>query len=174
LVGAGNMIGRGPHTLVERTEHTCGEYVVLVGASAKGRKGQAWSTPRYLLSQADDTWTARIKSGLSSGEGLIYNVRDARWGIDKKGQPVLADEGETDKRLMIVEPELATVLRRMQGDTNSLSAILREAWETGDLSTLTKNNPTRATGAHVSIVAHTTREELITSLTEPDRANGFA
>lgn|SRR5262249_47492599 len=38
LIGVGNMIGRSPHALVERTEHTCGEYVVLVGASAKGRK----------------------------------------------------------------------------------------------------------------------------------------
>jgi hypothetical protein len=52
--------------------------------------------------------------------------------------------------------------------------VIRESWETGNLSTLTKNSPLRATGAHVSIIAHTTREELITSLTETDRANGFA
>jgi hypothetical protein len=175
LVAAGNMIGRGPHALVERTEHTCGEFVVLVGDSAKGRKGQAWSTPRYLLGRADELWAkTRIKSGLSSGEGLISNVRDPRWDLNKKGERVLVDEGESDKRLFIIEPELATVLRRMQGETNSLSAVLREAWETGTLATLTKNSPLRATGAHVSIIAHTTREELVTSLTETDRANGFA
>lgn len=175
LIGFGNMIGRGPHALVERTEHTCGEFVVLVGASSKGRKGQAWSTPRYLLGQVDEPWAkTRIKSGLSSGEGVISNVRDERWGLNKKGDRVLEDEGESDKRLLIIEPELATVLRRMQGDTNSLSAVLREAWETGNLSTLTKNSPLRATGAHISIIAHTTREELVTSLTETDRANGFA
>jgi Protein of unknown function (DUF3987) len=62
----------------------------------------------------------------------------------------------------------------MQGETNSLSAVLREAWESGSLSTLTKNSPLRATGAHISVIAHTTREELVTSLTETDRANGFA
>ncbi len=175
LVAAGNLIGRGPHALVERTEHTCGEFVVLVGETAKGRKGQAWSTPRYLLSQVDEAWSKiRIKSGLSSGEGLISNVRDERWGLNKKGDRVLEDEGESDKRLLIIEPELATVLRRMQGETNSLSAVIREAWETGNLSTLTKNTPLRATGAHVSIIAHTTRDELVTSLTETDRANGFA
>src|SRR5262249_46851426 len=179
---AGNMIGRGPHALVERTEHACGEFIVLVGASAKGRKGQAWSTPHYLLGQADDEWAkTRIKSGLSSGEGLIYNVRDAReeqQPIKEHGrvvgyQTVVVDEGERDKRLLVFEPELATVLRRMQGETNSLSAVLREAWESGQLSTLVKNNPTRATGAHISVIAHTTREELVTSLTETDRANGF-
>lgn len=183
LIATGNAIGRGPHALVERAVHACNEFLVLVGDSAKGRKGQAWSTPRHLLSQVDETWaSARVKSGLSSGEGLIYHVRDPReeqQPVKERGrivdyQRVLVDEGETDKRLLIIEPELATVLRRMQGETNSLSAVLREAWETGSLSTLTKNSPLRATGAHVSIIAHTTREELVTSLTETDRANGFA
>lgn len=174
LVATGNVVGRRPHALVERTIHPCSEYVVMVGDSAKGRKGQAWSTPRYLLSQVDEAWSQkRIKSGLSSGEGLILNVRDERWGTSKDGQPVLEDEGEADKRLLVIEPEFATVLRRMQGETNSLSALLREAWETGNLSTLTKNSPLYATGAHISVMAHTTREELVTSLTETDRANGF-
>jgi hypothetical protein len=183
LVATGNLIGRGPHALVEKTMHTCGEFVVLTGDSSKGRKGQAWSTPRYLLGQVDEVWAnTRIKSGLSSGEGIISNVRDAReerQPVREHGrvvdyQLVVADEGEADKRLLIIEPELATVLRRMQGETNSLSAVLREAWETGSLSTLTKNSPLRATGAHISVIAHTTREELVTSLTETDRANGFA
>mgnify|MGYP003693804521 CR=1 FL=1 len=90
------------------------------------------------------------------------------------GERVLEDEGEADKRLLVIEPELATVLRRMQGETNTLSPVIREAWESGNLSTLTKNTPLKATGAHVkSIIAHSTREELVTSLTETDRgANG--
>lgn len=183
LIAAGNLIGGGSHALVERTVHRCNEFVVLVGDSAKGRKGQAWSTPRYLLAQVDAAWNGnRIKSGLSSGEGLINNVRDAREEQQpiKEGkrvvgyQTVIADEGERDKRLLVIEPEFATVLRRMKGETNSLSAVLREAWESGRLSTLTKNSPLRATDAHVSVIAHTTREELVASLTETDRANGFA
>lgn len=47
----------------------------------------------------------RIKSGLSSGEGLIYNVRDPVWekeSIKEKGrvvdyQDVIVDAGESDK-----------------------------------------------------------------------------
>jgi hypothetical protein len=89
-------------------------------------------------------------------------------------QKVIVDHGEEDKRLLIFESEFATVLRRMRGETNSLSAVVREAWDSGNLSTLTKNSPLRATGAHVSIIAHSTRAELLTSLTETDRANGFA
>jgi len=175
LVAIGNIVGRGPHALVEKTEHTAGEFIAFVGDTAKGRKGQAWSTPKWMFTQVDEAWArARVKSGLSSGEGLIFNVRDARWGVDRKGQPVLEDEGEADKRLLVFEPELATVLRRMHGETNSLSGVLREGWETGHLSTLTKNSPLRASGAHISILAHTTREELIASLAETERVNGFA
>jgi Protein of unknown function (DUF3987)/Primase C terminal 1 (PriCT-1) len=183
LVAAGNVLGRAPHTRVEKTLHPCNEFVALVGRTSKGRKGQSWSTPRHLLAQVDPDWAAkRIKGGLSSGEGVIYNVRDARdeqQPIKERGriagyQRVVVDAGEPDKRLLVVEPELAVVLRRMNGEANSLSAILRDAWDTGHLSTLTKNSPLRATGAFISIVAHITSEELVSHLTHTERANGFA
>jgi Protein of unknown function (DUF3987) len=183
LVAVGNVIGRGAHFLVEQTPHALNEYVALVGATAKGRKGMAWSTPKAILRELDPEWVSkRVKTGLSSGEGVIYHVRDAReetQPIKEKGRIVgyetaVVDQGEADKRLLVIEPEFASVLRRMSSETNTLSAILRQAWDDGDLSTLTKNSPLRATGSHVSIVAHITREELITSLTETERANGFA
>ncbi len=159
-------------------------FVALVGATAKGRKGTSWSTPRYVLSQVDPTWArTRIKSGLSSGEGLIHNVRDRqeeeREVKQGKGQPaklqrVVVDAGEPDKRLLIVEPELAVTLKVMTRQGNTLSAIIREAWDSGDLAILTKNSPERATGAHMSIIGHITEEELRRNLTETERANGFA
>jgi hypothetical protein len=40
--------------------------------------------------------------------------------------------------------------------------LIREAWDTGTLTTLTKNSPLCATGAHISIIAHITEEELVT------------
>jgi hypothetical protein len=182
LVPAGVLIGRGPYALVESTAHHCNENVALVGRTSKGRKGQSWSTPCRIFEAVDQTWRGRIKTGLSSGEGLINQVRDPReemQPIKEKGkvidyERVVVDEGEPDKRLLIFEPEMATVLKRMAGETNSLSSIIREAWDSGNLSTLTKNSPLRATAAHVGIIAHITQEELITSLTETERANGFA
>jgi hypothetical protein len=39
---------------------------------------------------------------------------------------------------------------------------------------LTKNDPNRATGAHISIIAHTTRGELLRHLVETEQTNGFA
>jgi hypothetical protein len=182
LVAAGNLIGPGPYCRVLHDRHPARLYAALVGASSKGRKGLAWSTPRYLLSQADEDWArTRIVSGLSSGEGLIYHVRDERserQPIKNKGrvveyETVVVDSGIADKRLLVVEPELASVFKRMNGDTNSLSAVIREAWDDRPLATLTKNSPLRATGAHVSLIGHVTDEELRLHLTETERANGF-
>ena len=183
LVAAGNLIGPVPHARVQADRHPCRFYAALVGATSKGRKGTAWSTPREMMARIDRPWTeSRVASGLSSGEGLIHNVRDSRTEqqpVKERGrvvdyERVVVDGGEADKRLLVIEPELGSVLRRMSGDTNTLSALLRQAWDTGDLRTLTKNSPLRATGAHVSVIGHITREELAAGLTDLDRANGFA
>src|SRR5207249_5623360 len=57
---------------------------------------------------------------------------------------------------------------------NTLSATLREGWDSGNLSTLTKNEPITATGAHICIIGHITDDELRAELTATDSANGFA
>jgi hypothetical protein len=57
---------------------------------------------------------------------------------------------------------------------NTLSSVLRHAWDGKRLDTLTKNDPVTATGAHISIVGHITREELRSLLSRSDAFNGFA
>jgi hypothetical protein len=74
----------------------------------------------------------------------------------------------------VIEPEFATVLKVLERQGNSLSGIFRQAWDGDNLSPMTKNNKISATGAHLSIVGHITREELLRYLTETERANGFA
>jgi hypothetical protein len=57
-----------------------------------------------------------------------------------------------------------------------LSAVLRQAWDHGDLRTLVSGRqkaPVRATSAHISVVAHTTVDEVRRLLTETEAANGF-
>jgi hypothetical protein len=70
------------------------------------------------------------------------------------------DPGVRDKRLMIVESEFSAPLQVMKREGNILSRVIRDAWDRGDLATLTKNSPARATGAHVSIIGHITAAEL--------------
>jgi hypothetical protein len=105
---------------------------------------------------------------------LIYAVRDRVEGENKKGETMVLDEGVEDKRLLILEPELAGVLKVMRREGNTLSPVIRQAWDDGTLQTLTKNSPMKATEAHVSIIGHITRQELLRHLTETEAANGFA
>lgn len=183
LVAYGNVLNRRPHFRVEADIHALNLYVVLVGQTAKGRKGTSWGRVRQIFTMADPGWSSeRIHSGLSSGEGLIWHVRDPIYKeepIREKRevvgyQSVRVDPGVEDKRLLILESELALVLRILQRDGNTLSAVVRQAWDHGDLRVLTKNNPVTATGAHISIIGHITQDELRRYLDDTETANGFA
>jgi Protein of unknown function (DUF3987) len=168
LVSFGNAVGRGPHFEVEASKHYANLFATLVGETSKGRKGTSWGRVAALLGAADPQWSdTRVLSGLASGEGLIWAVRDSVLG--KEG-----DEGVVDKRLMALEPEFARILKVASRDGNTLSTTIREAFDSGKLRTLTKNSPAVATGAHISIVGHVTRDELLRSLGETEAANGFA
>ncbi|MFN0314051.1 MAG: hypothetical protein ACKVQA_03305 [Burkholderiales bacterium] len=176
LVAFGALVGRGPHYLVERDQHHANLYVLLVGETSKARKGTSWSRVRDVFANIQD-WKPHV-SGLSSGEGLKYHVRDERkeTGPNKRGEVVTEtlDTGVTDKRLLVMESEFASALRNAQRPSNTLSATIREGWDSGTLRTLTKNDPITATDAHICIIGHITAEELRAELTATDSANGFA
>lgn len=178
----GNAVGRSAHFPVEADRHYASLFIVQVGVSSKGRKGTSLNQILSILRDACPDWSKQVKSGLSSGEGLIWAVRDP---IEKlspvrdKGkvveyQSVIEDEGIADKRLLVTEGELASTLRVLGREGNNLSAIIRNAWDTGDLTSLTKNSPARATGAHISIIGHITKDELLRYLDSTESGNGFA
>jgi hypothetical protein len=56
---------------------------------------------------------------------------------------------------------------------NTLSPIVRQAWDGETLQTMVRNNPLRAAQAHVGIVGHITKDELLRYLTATELANGF-
>jgi hypothetical protein len=87
---------------------------------------------------------------------------------------VTMDRGIEDKRLLVIETEFGSVLRTSQRDGNILTTVIRQAWDSGDLRTMTKHSPVRATGAHVSILGHITPAELSRYLVSTDVLNGFA
>src|SRR3712207_8613758 len=51
---------------------------------------------------------------------------------------------------------------------NTLSPVVRDAWDTGTLRNMTKNSPATATGAHVSIISHITIDELQRELSDTE------
>jgi hypothetical protein len=93
---------------------------------------------------------SRCSTGLSSGEGLIWALRD----------PDRADAGANDPRLLVVEPEFAQVLKATGRDINTLSPVLRSAWDGRPLALLTRTAPARASAPHLSVIGHITAAEL--------------
>ena len=184
LAGFGSIIGREAYMVADGARHHLNLFGVLVGPTSKGRKGTSWNQIGNLFERIDPDWRAdRVTTGLSSGEGLIWNVRDAiieQKPIKEKNrhtgeyETVQTDPGITDKRLFVVESEFANTLKVMERETNTLSPIIRQAWDSGHLKTLVKNSPTKATGAHISIIGHITRDELRRLLNQTEAANGFA
>jgi Bifunctional DNA primase/polymerase, N-terminal/Protein of unknown function (DUF3987) len=183
LVAFGNVIGRSVYFEVESDRHYTNEFIVLVGRTAKARKGTSWGHVERLFRAAEETWVEEhIQTGLSSGEGLIWAVRDPitkRERVKERGQParyeeVEADPGVSDKRLLVFEPEFANVLKQTERQGNILSAIMRPAWDGRTIRTLTKNSPAKASGAHISNIGHITADEFRRYLTVTETANGFA
>ena len=174
VVAFGNAAGRNAHVLVSPDRHYLKFFMTLVGETGKGRKGMSWGYPRQIVGAADPAWAGtRIMSGLASGEGVIHHVRDKVMG-EKGGEEVVLDPGIEDKRALVFEPEFASALKVTGREGNTLSPVVRQAWDDDVLQTMSKNSPTRATGSHVSIIGHITQSELRRLLSGIEAANGFA
>jgi hypothetical protein len=163
LVAFGAAVGRGAWFEVEATRHHPHEFVVLVGDSARARKGSSWDHVARLIEHADPAMPARISTGLASGEGLVWAVRD----------PTGKDPGTPDRRLLVIEPEFASVLKAANRDQSTLSPVLRCAWDGRPLALLTRTAPARATDAHISVIGHITTTELCHHVHHVELANGF-
>jgi Bifunctional DNA primase/polymerase, N-terminal/Protein of unknown function (DUF3987) len=184
LIGFGSAIGRTAHFRVGSAIHYTNLYGVLVGQTAKSRKGTSWAEIRYLLEAADPVWSSRcvLQGGLASGEGLTWAVRDPitkgmkpkKGTVRDKETLKIVDEGISDKRLLVIETEFGSPLRVIRREGNTLAGIIRCAWDRGDLVNLSKISPARATGAHISIIGHITRDELLHEFKANDGSNGFA
>lgn len=172
LVAFGSVVGRKPHFRVGATRHGSNLFVTMVGPTGEGRKGTGWNEIAKICKLADPKW--QIASGLSSGEGLIWSVRDEVVKEGKDGAMEVVVSGVDDKRLLVTETEFASVLKVMDRQGNTLSPVVRNAWDDGFMSTLTKNNPAKATDAHISIIGHVTPQEVVRYLTTTEAANGLA
>jgi len=183
LAEVGCMVGRAAHLLLDGSTHPLLFWPVIVGQSSKSRKGTAGRRIEALCQLSDPDWSrGEYKGTLSSGEGLAYAVRDASYTVQPvkvdgkltgETQSVLSDPGIEDKRLFLVQGEFGSVLRVMARDGNSLSGVLRDAWDGLALAPMTKSNRVRATAPHIGIVGHVTKDELLRHLTDTEASNGF-
>ena len=77
LTAFGSVAGRNCHFYADGFRHHANLFVTVIGDTMIGRKGTALRRVLEPFRRLADSWpTTRIKSGLSSGEGLIHAVRD--------------------------------------------------------------------------------------------------
>ncbi len=163
LTSFGSAVGPGPHVEADGARHPARLNAVMVGETSASRKGSSRRQIDRVFRLADPRWSSdRVVGGLASGEGLIAAVRDP-----EEGPPA-------DRRLLVVEEEFARVLSVAARDGSTVSPVIRQAWDTGDLRVMTRKDPLKASGAHISIIGHITEEELRLRLNGTETANGFA
>lgn len=169
-----------PHIYVGESRHEPRIFGVVVGKSAKARKGTSGAPVTRLFAVPEGCpgapKMATMSLGpLSSGEGIVYAVRDAQetWD-DKEQQFKVVDPGVQDKRLFVQEEEFAAAINAGKREGNTLSATLRALWDSGTRSPMTKTSRTQCTNAHAGILAHITLDELAISLSACDKLNGYA
>ena len=183
IVRFGVEVGPDVYMNIGDTKHRARLAAVVVGASSKARKGTSGKPVERLFdfsniaySNGEPYRSARSSKGpFSSGEGIIHAIRDSvsKWNA-KEGVEEIVDPGVEDKRLFVLDEEFGGVLANTKREGNTLSMIIRQAWDSGNFDPLTKNNKTTATGGHVGWVSHITLQELHAKLGESEGFNGFA
>jgi hypothetical protein len=169
IVTSGIALGRGPYVQVGAKRHYAVLNAVTVGGTADIKSDA--KTP--IMEMTDKAYSAAIQAGmdsygelappmlpggLSTGEGLLWQIRDERHEKrrDKKSgvvEDVVVDEGVADKRLLVVEAEFARVLAVMYRDGNTLSTVLRDLFDSPpEAKSSPKNNPVVATAPHVGLI----------------------
>jgi hypothetical protein len=154
-------------------------YVCLVGPTAGGRKGSAIAAAEKFFTVGTSAPSLpQIVPGISTAEGVIWKVRDAvtKREFNKRDncfQDVPIQEAVIDRRILFKLTEFQQALANMRKRDSSLSAILRQGWDGTTLDTPSKTSPTKATDAHVSLVAAITKHELLFETNAVDAHNGL-
>jgi hypothetical protein len=161
---AGALVGHDPYVRIANTKHPLLIWSLLIGRTNIGRKGEATGTAMRVAGEAKpDDVNAITDSGLSSGEGLIERIRDAQDEED--------DGGTDDKRLLVIETEMATVMAACSREGTKLPGILRQAWGGERLSSLIRKRIV-ASYSHIAIIGHITPREFRAKVRDADLAGG--
>lgn len=167
LTACSCYVGKGAYLQIGTEKFTPNIFCLLIGDSAKSRKGTSWTPIREIFLRLDPVFEREhIKGGFGSGEGIIAKIKD-----DDDGD----EENRPDQRLLIYEPEFSSILKVASREGNLLSDIIRKAWDNLPLENNTKLEGTsiRASNPHVAILAHITMAELLKLTKEVDISNGF-
>jgi hypothetical protein len=174
LTRFGATIGANPMIRIGDSTHYARLFVAIIGETAKARKGTSEKPVARFFLEAErhlpEDSLCVHRGSIGSGEGVIYAVRDPSEKLDKEGLP--EDPGAADKRLLVIDEELAGTLRAAAREGSTASAILRQSWDSGNLGTLTKTT-VKASDAHIAVIGHITNYELSDVLAKREIHNGL-
>lgn len=180
LVFFGNFLGRTVKVVNGSMEQYPNLFTVVVGATGTGRKGTGLTEIKRISRVSMPEYHRNcFKSGATSGEGLVHHVRDEVTATKKdpetgEEREEVVDSGVADKRIIFCEPEFQQVLTAGSRAGNNLSSMMRSAWDGEPLETASKNKPCRSLEHSISLIGQITKEELRSSFSATDMANGFA
>lgn len=165
-------VGRGPYMAIGNTLHHPRMFMLHIGRSGRGRKGDAVSLISRIESAlrilSTDSTPQVHRGGLSSREGLVYLIHDGYTEGKTEFPPI------NDKRLLVVESEFANVLQQSKREGNTLSAALRDCWDGVSLKPATKSNRLWATDPNIAMIGAVTPSELLALMASRELTNGFA
>ena len=168
----GCAVGRSAFMPVGNTWHHPNQFMLHVGRSGRGRKGDAVALvsriERALRGINADAAPQVHRGGLSSREGLVFLIHDGF----TEGKTVIPPV--VDKRLLVIESEFANVLQQSKREGNTLSAALRDCWDGVSLKPATKSSRLWATDPHLGMTCAVTPGELLALMASRDLTNGFA
>ena len=168
----GCAVGRGPYMAVGNTWHHARQFMLHIGRSGRGRKGDAVSLigriERALKALSTDATPQVHRGGLSSREGLVYLIHDGYTEGKTEVEAVL------DKRLLVIESEFANILHQGKREGNTLSAALRDGWDGVSMKPATKSSRLWATDPHIAMIGAVTPGELLGLMASRELTNGFA
>lgn len=161
LAWVGCKIGRSAWIRHGNITHYPLIWPLIVGRTSTGRKGNSAADSLNSLSSLSSQ--PRTRSGLSSGEGLIEAFMAKN-----------PDDAAPDPRMLVLETEWESVLARTRREGNTLSGILRDAWDGRPLATMNAGGASREVGVHaLTVVGHITPQALQEGMTGADLTNGF-
>lgn len=174
----GAMVGNGPFVVIGGKRHPAQLWPLIVGRTSTARKGTSLGEAEGFAEQwspyAKGYVRGRMMPGLSTGEGLLTALgadppaRKAKGGDDEPKVEAAAPDG----KLTVTETEFANVLAVLRREGNTLGGVLRQMWDDGRGSTMTRAAPLRVDNAHLVVIGHVAPGEFRAKLAHSDVLGG--
>ena len=165
LVHFAALVGSVVYIPIGNERRRLNEFFLMVGPTGMG-KGSSWHGPKQIFRQTEEClatrFTERRKQGNSEDIDKYPELKIHTGGLSSsEGMAASLDDSEvTDKRMLVCEPEFGNIMTQCQRQGNTLSAVMRNAYDGVDIKPLTKRNRVQVTEPYICLMANTTAQEF--------------